>query len=49
MIIDKTTHRRNNIDRLDVSRKERGREIASTEDYMNASMQRLHLKKAKKD
>ncbi len=41
MTMHKALHPRNDIDRLYVSRKERGRELASIEDSVDASMQRL--------
>ena len=41
MTMHKALHPRNDIDRLYVSRKERGRGLASTEDSADASIQRL--------
>ncbi len=41
MTMHKALHPRNEIDRLYVSRKERGRELASIEDSVDASIQRL--------
>ena len=41
MTIHKALHPRSDVDRLYVSRKEAGRELASNEDSVNASIQRL--------
>ena len=41
MTMHKALHRRDDVDRLCVSRKEGGRELASTEDSVDASIQRL--------
>ena len=39
----KALHHRDDVDRLYVSRKERGRKLASIEDSVNASIQRLEV------
>ena len=41
MTIHKALHPRDNVDRLYVSRKERGRGLTSTEDIVDKSLQRL--------
>ena len=41
MTMHKALHLRNDVDRLYVSRKEGGRELASIEDSVDASIQRL--------
>ena len=49
MTMHKTLHLRDDIDRLYVSRKERGRGLASIEDSVDASIRRLedYVKKRK--
>ena len=41
MTVHKTLHLRDDVDRLHISRKEGGRGLASIEDWVDASIQRL--------
>ena len=51
MIMNKVLYPRDDVDRLYVSRKERGRELVSIEDSVDASIQRFedYIEKCGKD